>query len=129
MDLKKRSRSTASGRSARLEGQLCHLSTSAAKAFDVSLHQLGSHYSDSIPVLPLSDDAGQQRVDFCRDQLARDDFDLRPIVFTDESMTVARGNVREDGPQSHAFVRGDIAGFSGQNCSGVLSARMPSRIC
>jgi hypothetical protein len=49
------------------------------------LHKIGYLFYDSVPVPPLDADARQQRVQFCQEQLARDDFDLKPILFTGES--------------------------------------------
>jgi hypothetical protein len=48
-------------------------------------HKMGYHFYDSVPVPPLGADARQQRIQFCQEQLGRDDFDLKPIIFTDES--------------------------------------------
>jgi hypothetical protein len=48
-------------------------------------HKIGYHFYDSVPVPPLGADARHQRVQFCQEQLARDDFDLKPVIFTDES--------------------------------------------
>jgi hypothetical protein len=46
---------------------------------------MGYHFYDSVPVPPLGANARQPRVQFCQEQLAREDFDLKPIIFTDES--------------------------------------------
>jgi hypothetical protein len=42
-------------------------------------HEMGYHFYDTIPVPPLTQDVKRRRVAFCLAQLARDDFDLRPI--------------------------------------------------
>jgi hypothetical protein len=48
-------------------------------------YKMCDHFYDSVPVPPLGADARQQRVQFCQKQLVRDDFDLKSIIFTDES--------------------------------------------
>jgi hypothetical protein len=48
-------------------------------------HEMGYHFYHVIPVPLLTDDAMRRRVAFCREQLTREDFNLIPIIVTDES--------------------------------------------
>jgi hypothetical protein len=48
-------------------------------------HRIGYHFYDTIPVPPRTREAKLRSVGFCVAQVGRPDFDLCPIVFTDES--------------------------------------------
>jgi hypothetical protein len=93
---------------------------------------MGYQFYNSVHVPALGADARQQRIQFYQEQLARDDFGLKPIIFTDESTVHQdfnlRGLWRKRGEQYNDAIDAEIAHEIGVMIWGATSSGFRTRL-